>query len=67
MTTAEINAARKANRAAIESRLKAFVPGRASLPRRFGPSTSTLLTPTERANLIAAEAAKSKIAGCCGH
>jgi len=67
MTTAEKNQLRRANRVAIQSTLTALRAGGASAasPPITGPTQ--LLTPAERAALVAAENAKPKPTGCCGH
>lgn len=68
MTTAQINAARKASRAAIEARLKTYkAPSNATPGHGLLNRPPTLLTPAERAALITTEAAKPKSTGCCGH
>jgi hypothetical protein len=64
--TPEIKAARKANRAAIVARLKTLSPppGAKPLPLYKTPPTYKILTPEERAAVVAAEKAKPQKT-CC--
>jgi hypothetical protein len=68
LNSSSITTARRANRAAIDARLKTLMPPPGTTPRPLykTPPPYKLLTPEERAALVAAENARPKPLGCCG-
>lgn len=66
MTLKEINALRKANRVAIDARLKDYQPPADRTPLSPSGVVPRLLNPTERATVVARENAKPVAQGCSG-